>query len=120
MSIQLTASAIHAIRDALKQRGRGIGVRLDVSVNGSTGLAYRLEFADQMEDRDLCFEQEGVRVVTDMKNAAYAEGLVLEYGKLGDDEGFSVHHDADCNSCGAGVSAAAETALECKKPDQRC
>lgn len=102
MSIQLTTSAVLAIRNALKDRGRGLGVRLDVNIGGNTGLAYRLEFADQMNDRDLCFEQDGVRVLTDMNNAPYCEGLILEYGKLGDDEGFSVHHDADCNSCGCG------------------
>ncbi len=106
MSIQLSQAAVSAIRQALQERGRGIGVRLDVSVNGQTGLGYRLEFADRIGDRDVCFEQDGVRVVTDMKNVIYTEGLVLEYGQMGDDSGFSVRHAADCNACGCGTENA--------------
>lgn len=106
MTIQLSQAAISAIRQALKKRGRGIGISLDISVNGQTGPGYRLEFSDRIGNRDICFDQDSVRIVTDMKNMICTEDLVPEYGQMGDDSGFSVRHAADCNACACGADSA--------------
>ena len=102
MSIRLTPSAVQAIHSALQERGHGLGVRLDISVGGATGLAYGLQFADTAGDSDLSFSQDGVCLLTEMRNLPYLEGLVLDYGLQGDAEGFFVHHAETCGECGCG------------------
>lgn len=104
MSITLTEAAVRAVNAALRERGKGIGIRLEVSVAGVSGLSFRLEYADALHETDLCFEHSGIRIVTDMKNLAYTEGLVLDYSELDGEEGFCVRHAEACNECDCGAS----------------
>ena len=105
MSIRLTPAAVQAVHSALQERGHGLGVRLDISVGGATGLAYRLQFADAAGDNDLAFSQDGICILSDMRNLPYLEGLVLDYGAQGDTEGFFVHHGETCGDCGCGCGS---------------
>lgn len=102
MSIQISSTAVCAIRAALQERGHGLGIRLEVSVSGATGLGYRLEFADEALPNDLRYQQEGVELVSDQRNAPYLQGLILDYGPQGKEEGFFVHHAENCGGCGCG------------------
>lgn len=106
MSIRLTPTAVQTILAALRERGHGLGVRLDISVGGATGLAYRLQFADAAAADELEVSQDGVRLFTPSRNQPYLEGLVLDYGAQGDDEGFFVHHGETCGDCGCGSTDA--------------
>lgn len=105
MFIRLTDSAIAAISSALIERGEGIGIRLDVSISGPSGMSYRMEFADESLEGELCVEQGGVRVMTDMKNLAYLQGLLLDYISLGNERGFRIRHAEECGTCGCGRDA---------------
>lgn len=105
MSIRLTPSAVLAIHAALQARGHGLGVRLDISVGGTTGLAYRLSFADENGKDDLCVTQEGICILSDARNQPYLEGLVLDYGLQGETQGFFVHHTETCGNCDCGATA---------------
>ena len=80
MSISLTEAAVQIIKIALGERGKGIGIRL--------------------RETDLCFKQDGVLVITDMKNLVYTEGLLLDYSESGGERGFSVSHAEPCHECG--------------------
>ncbi|GAB2877321.1 iron-sulfur cluster assembly protein IscA [Uliginosibacterium flavum] len=102
MSISLTEASVLAIKTALNERSKGIGIRLEVSVGGISSLSFRLEYADELRDTDLCFEHSGFRVVTDLKNLAYTEGLVLDYSQTNGEGGFSVCHAEPCDECGCG------------------
>lgn len=100
MSISLTEAAVQIIKIALGERGKGIGIRLEVSIGGISGLSFRLEYADDLRETDLCFKQDGVLVITDMKNLVYTEGLLLDYSESGGERGFSVSHAEPCHECG--------------------
>ncbi|MBS1209514.1 MAG: iron-sulfur cluster assembly protein IscA [Proteobacteria bacterium] len=102
MSITLTEEASQAIKAALSERGKGIGIRLEVSFAGASGLSFRLEYADALLETDLCFAHGDIRIVTDMKNLAYTDGLVLDYTESDGETGFCVHHAEPCDECGCG------------------
>ena len=72
----------------LKERGSGIGVRLGVKTTGCSGLAYVIEFADQIDKDDKVFVDQGVTLIVNPKSYAYLKGTRLDYGKEGINEGF--------------------------------
>ena len=47
MSITLTETAAKHVANYLVKRGKGVGLRLGVRTSGCSGLAYKLEYADE-------------------------------------------------------------------------
>ena len=62
MAITLTESAASHVAAFLSKRGKGVGLRLGVRTSGCSGLAYKLEYADEVRPEDREFESHGVRV----------------------------------------------------------
>jgi iron-sulfur cluster assembly protein len=105
MSITLTEPAAQRVRSFLDSRGKGIGVRLGVRTSGCSGMAYVLEFVDELdEDNDEVFEDHGVKVVVDKKSMVYLDGTELDYGKEGLNEGFKFNNPNVKDACGCGES----------------
>jgi iron-sulfur cluster assembly protein len=104
MAITLTEPAADRVRSYLSNRGNGLGVRLGVKTSGCSGMAYVLEFVDQIETEDVVFEDHGVKVVIDPKSLAYLDGTELDYGKEGLNEGFKFNNPNVKNECGCGES----------------
>ncbi len=104
MAITLTEAAARHVRDFLSNRGKGAGVRLGVRTSGCSGMAYTLEFADQVEADDLVFEDYGVKVVVSPKSMVYLDGTELDFAKEGLNEGFKFNNPNIKDSCGCGES----------------
>ena len=88
MGITLTDRAAEHVKGYLDKRGKGIGLRLAVRTTGCSGLAYVLEFADEIAANDEVFEDNDVKVVIDKKSLVYLEGTELDFAKEGLNEGF--------------------------------
>ena len=104
MSITMTPAAADHVRRYLHSRGKGIGIRLGVRTSGCSGMAYVLEFADELADEDLVFENQGVKVIVDPKSMLYLDGTELDYTKEGLNEGFKFNNPNVKDSCGCGES----------------
>ena len=104
MAITLTESAASRVLKFLDSRGSGIGVRLGVKTSGCSGLAYVLEFVDELESDDQVFENRGVKVIVDSKSLVYLDGTELDYGKEGLNEGFRFNNPNVKDECGCGES----------------
>ncbi len=104
MGISLTESAANRVRTFLENRGKGIGLRLGVKTSGCSGLAYVLEFVDQLNDDDKVFEQHGVKVIIDSKSLVYLDGTELDFVKEGLNEGFKFDNPNKKDECGCGES----------------
>ena len=104
MAITLTDSAADRIRHFLEQRGKGVGVRLGVRTTGCSGMAYVVEFADDIEDTDTVFEDRGVKLVVNPKSLVYLDGTELDFGKEGLNEGFRFNNPNEKARCGCGES----------------
>jgi iron-sulfur cluster assembly protein len=68
MAVTLTEAAARHVTRYLGRRGKGVGVRLGVKTTGCSGLAYKLEYADQITAEDVIFEGHGVKVLVDPKS----------------------------------------------------
>jgi iron-sulfur cluster assembly protein len=104
MSITLTESAAKHIGAQLSQRGKGLGLRLGVRTTGCSGLAYKLEFADEAKAEDLKFEGHGVTLLVDPKSLPYLDGTVLDFTREGLNEGFKFNNPNVKDECGCGES----------------
>ncbi len=104
MAITLTEPAAERVKGFLEQRGKGVGLRLGVRTSGCSGMAYVLEFVDEIEDTDTVFEAHGVKVIVDPKSLLYIDGTELDYGKEGLNEGFKFNNPNVKDECGCGES----------------
>ena len=46
-AVTLTEAAAKHVQKFLTRRGKGVGLRLGVKTSGCSGMAYKLEFADE-------------------------------------------------------------------------
>ena len=104
MAITLTDAAASRVQTFLANRGDGLGVRLGVKTSGCSGLAYVLEFVDELDEDDEVFEDHGVKVIIDSKSLVYLDGTELDYGKDGLNEGFKFNNPNIKDECGCGES----------------
>ncbi len=104
MAITLTEVAADRVKAFLENRGKGEGLRLGVKTTGCSGMAYVLEFVDEVEDTDEVFESNGVKIIVDPKSLIYIDGTELDYGKEGLNEGFKFNNPNVADECGCGES----------------
>lgn len=104
MAITLTDAAAERVTAFLDNRGKGIGLRLGIKTSGCSGMAYVLEFIDEISDGDEVFESHGLKVIVDKKSLLYIDGTELDYGKEGLNEGFKFNNPNVKDQCGCGES----------------
>lgn len=104
MAVTLTEKAAEHVARFIAKRGRGVGVRLGVKTTGCSGLAYKLEFVDEVASEDLSFESHGVKVLVDPKSLPYIDGTELDYAREGLNEGFKFNNPNVKSECGCGES----------------
>ncbi len=104
MAISLTDAAADRVRTFLENRGKGLGLRLGVKTTGCSGLAYVLEFVDELQEGDEVFEHNDVKVIVDAKSLVYLDGTQLDFVKNGLNEGFEFTNPNQKDECGCGES----------------
>ena len=102
--IHLTESAAQHVANFIINRGKGEGIRLGIKTSGCSGLAYVLEFVDEVDAHDEVFESHGVKVFIDPKSLVYLDGLEMDYVKNGLNEGFEFNNPNQKGECGCGES----------------
>jgi len=104
MSITLTERAAKHVSNYIAKRGKGVGLRLGVRTTGCSGLAYKLEYADDFKAEDHRFETNGITVVVDPKSLPYLDGTQLDFAREGLNEGFKFNNPNVKDECGCGES----------------
>ncbi|MDO9189776.1 MAG: iron-sulfur cluster assembly protein IscA, partial [Sulfurimicrobium sp.] len=92
------------VSNFIAYRGKVEGLRLGVRTSGCSGMAYTLEFADEIGADDMQFESHGVKVLIDAKSLPYLDGTELDYTREGLNEGFRFNNPNVKNACGCGES----------------
>ena len=104
MGIKISEAAAQRATSFLQNRGSGLGLRLGVKTTGCSGLAYVLEFVDELNEDDHVFEDNGVKVIIDGKSLVYLDGTELDFAKEGLNEGFQFNNPNANGECGCGES----------------
>lgn len=103
-NISLTEKAAQHVSNYIAKRGKGVGLRLGVRTSGCSGMAYKLEFADEVGPDDVAIISHGVTVLVDPKSLPYLEGTELDYAREGLNEGFRFNNPNVKDKCGCGES----------------
>ena len=98
--ITLTDIAADKLIDQVKDRK----LRVLVKTTGCSGLAYHLEYADQVNVDDQSYLEKGVNIVVDAKSLAYVTGCEIDYKVKGLNEGFEFYNPKEKARCGCGES----------------
>lgn len=81
-------------------------IRVSVTSGGCSGLTYQLDFDDQNHPDDQIFEDNGVKVVTDLKSFLYLCDTTLEFSGGLNGKGFFFNNPNAARTCGCGESFA--------------
>lgn len=104
MAITVTAVAAEFVKGQLASRGRGQGIRVGVKTTGCSGLAYVIEFVDDLSEGDQVFESNDVKLIVDPKSLVYIDGTQMDYVKEGLNEGLKFLNPNIKGECGCGES----------------
>ncbi|KWR90320.1 iron-sulfur cluster assembly protein IscA [Cupriavidus sp. IDO] len=102
--ITMTEKAAKHVARYLERRGKGLGLRLGVKTTGCSGLAYKLEYVDDLLPEDSVFESHGIKVIVDAKSLPYIDGTELDFAREGLNEGFRFNNPNVKDECGCGES----------------
>lgn len=101
-------SAKNKITTLMKESGlsEDFFVRVSVTSGGCSGLSYNLDFDDTPQPDDQVFEDNDVKVVTDLKSFLYLCNTTLEFSGGLNGKGFAFNNPNASRTCGCGESFA--------------
>ncbi|MDP1677395.1 MAG: iron-sulfur cluster insertion protein ErpA [Bacteroidota bacterium] len=104
--IILTERAIAEVH-AIKEKNNipeNHNLRLGVKGGGCSGLSYVLAFDDQVKEKDMILEKNGVKITVDQKSMFYLSGTTLDFTDGLNGRGFVFNNPQAAKTCGCGSS----------------
>jgi iron-sulfur cluster assembly protein len=104
--ITLTETAAKKVKQQIQKRGKGLGIMIGVRTTGCSGLAYKLEYVDNLPTNGnyMSYASNDVIIIVDQKDLPYVSGLTMEYKRQGLNEGFDFINPKEKARCGCGES----------------
>jgi len=106
--IYVSDKAKERVRELVKESNLSEDYFLRVGVvgGGCSGLSYKLDFDNEIHPNDQVFEEDGVKVVVDMKSFLYLCDSMLDFTAGLNGKGFHFTNPNASRSCGCGESFA--------------
>lgn len=86
--------------------GEDYFVRVSVTSGGCSGLTYNMDFDNESKDNDQVFEDNDVKIVTDLRSFLYLCNTTLDFSGGLDGNGFYFQNPNAARTCGCGESFA--------------
>ncbi len=81
-------------------------LRVSVIGGGCSGLSYKMDFDNQEKPADQVFEDNGIKVVTDLKSFLYLVNTTLDFSDGLNGKGFFFSNPNASRTCACGESFA--------------
>ena len=94
------------MEDAAIAKNADYFLRVSVVGGGCSGLSYKLDFDNESKPMDQVFEDNGVKVVTDLKSFLYLVNTTLDFSDGLNGKGFFFSNPNASRTCGCGESFA--------------
>jgi iron-sulfur cluster assembly protein len=105
--MRLTEAAALRIKDIMEKAERPIaGVRVGVKNGGWAGMAYTLDYAENVNPTDEVVEDKGVRILVDPKAVLFLLGTEMDYKIDKMSAQFVFNNPNQTSACGCGESVA--------------
>ena len=107
-AIHVTDKARERVKSLMQEAGYDENYFLRVSVvgGGCSGLSYKMDFDKELKAADQVFEDNGVKVVTDLKSFLYLVNTVLDFSDGLNGKGFHFKNPNASRTCACGESFA--------------
>ncbi len=103
--IQLTESAVNAVRSAITGAGAPVeGLRIAVDAGGCAGFKYQMGLVQDVNPDDILVEREGVKVFVDRDSIAHITGTTVDFVIGLQNSGFTFDNPQAKSSCSCGKS----------------
>jgi len=103
--ITISDNAAERIKHLMEQRAElAQGIRVGVKKGGCSGLAYTIEYADNIAKFDEVVEDKGVKVIIDPKATMYLIGTEMDFVEEKMKSGFVFKNPNEKGRCGCGES----------------
>jgi iron-sulfur cluster assembly protein len=89
-----------------ESHGEDSFLRVSVVGGGCSGLSYKMEFDHESRPGDQVFEDNGMKLVTDMKSLLYLYNTTLEFSDGLNGKGFYFNNPNASRTCSCGESFA--------------
>lgn len=104
MQVNLTDKAKQRFSQQLQERGKGLGIRLGITLTGCSGYAYKIEFADEWRSEDHLKIFDNLYIWITQEAMPYFNGMTVDYVKKGLNEQFEFINPNESGRCGCGES----------------
>ena len=105
--IYVSDSAKKRVKSIMEEKNFSLDdyfVRVSVQSGGCSGLSYKMDFDNEKKPMDQEFEDNGVKVVTDLKSFLYLVNTTLEFSDGLNGKGFYFNNPNAARSCACGES----------------
>lgn len=102
--ITVTEKAEAFMKQMLKDRGKGEGIRISVKTTGCSGYAYVIEYADTIDDNDIIINLNNLNIIVDKKNEIFLKGSELDFVEEQLGKGLRFSNPNTKGVCGCGES----------------
>ena len=101
----LTPKAAAKVLALLEKHGKPGGyLRVEVVSGGCSGLEFKLDIDDKLNEGEQVFESNGVKVAADFKVQLYMGGSEIDYKESLMKSGFEVKNPQAVSTCACGTS----------------
>ena len=81
-----------------------MALKLGVKNGGCAGMAYTMDYIDEVSDTDEFIEIDGIKLVIDPKAILFLLGTEMDYQKSTLNSGFIFNNPNQTDACGCGES----------------
>ena len=106
VSDKAKSKAIKLMEEAGVANDPSYFLRVGVVGGGCSGLSYKLDFDNEVKPMDQVFEDNGMKVVCDLKSFLYLVNTELDFSDGLNGKGFYFSNPNASRSCGCGESFA--------------
>jgi iron-sulfur cluster assembly protein len=107
--IKVTEKAKQRVLELMQEQGKDASthfLRVGVVGGGCSGLSYKIDFDHEQKPGDQVFEDNGLKIVTDLKSFLYLVNTVLDFSDGLNGKGFQFNNPNASRTCGCGESFA--------------
>lgn len=105
MLINLTDSALNAVRSAISGADKPVGgLRIMVEAGGCAGYKYMMGLVNDADPDDTVIERDGVKVFVDNKSHELLAGTTIDFVVALEGSGFTFENPNATSSCSCGKS----------------
>jgi|SRR5215469_13175096 len=107
--IYITDKAKQKVTELMSQASidtKSYFLRVGVAGGGCSGLSYKLDFDNEQKPTDQVFENNGLKIVTDLKSFLYLVNTTLDFSDGLNGKGFHFINPNASRTCGCGESFA--------------